>query len=347
MPSSSLKAVQLGQRCGLRVSELCLGTMNFGEPGRGHQGDWTLDKDTARPLFKAAIERGLFYFDCADVYGIGACERVVGELLRKLLARDEYVLATKVAMPMGRGANQGGLTRKHILEGVDASLARLGLDYVDQLIIHRHPHGVPGHAATPIEETLEALHDVVRAGKALYLGASSMFAWQFAELQMTAARHGFTQFVSMQNHYNLIYREEEREMNPYCVHTGVALTPWSPLARGILAGSYRGGFDQGKTDRSTGGDRVRTESLYRGAADFAIAERVVEVAARHGKTPAQIALAWLLNKPEVVAPVVGVSRVKQLDQLVDAAAITLAEGDVAYLEELYQPVRNLLSEGYS
>ena len=342
-----LKAIQLGQNSGLRVSELCLGTMNFGEPGRGHQGDWTLDKDAARPLFKAAIERGLFYFDCADVYGIGACERVVGALLRELLPRDQYVLATKVAMPMGRGANQGGLTRKHILEGVDASLERLGLDYVDQLVIHRHPHGVPGHAATPIEETLEALHDVVRAGKALYLGASSMFAWQFAELQMTAERHGWTRFVSMQNHYNLIYREEEREMNPYCAHTGVALTPWSPLARGILAGSYRGGFDGGATNRSKGGDRARTESLYRGAADFAIAERVGEVAERLGKTPAQIALAWLLNKPEVAAPVVGVSRVEQIEQLADAASIALEADDVAYLEALYQPVPNLLSGGYS
>ena len=342
-----LKAIQLGRNCGLRVSELCLGTMNFGEPGRGHQGDWTLDKDAARPLLQAAIEQGFIYFDCADVYGIGASEQVVGALLRELLPREQYVLATKVAMLMGRGANEGGLTRKHIFEGVDASLKRLGLDYVDQLVIHRHPHGVPGHTATPIEETLEALHDVVRTGKALYLGASSMFAWQFAELQMTAERHGWTRFVSMQNHYNLIYREEEREMNPYCARTGVALTPWSPLARGILAGSYRGGFDQGGTTRSKGGDRARTESLYRGTADFAIAERCREVAERHGKMPAQVAVAWLLNKPEVTAPVVGVSRVEQIEQLAEAAAITLEADDIAYLEELYQPVRNLLSDGFS
>ena len=342
-----LKAIQLGERSGLRVSQLCLGTMNFGQPGRGHQGDWTLDKDAAKPLFKAAIDRGLFYFDCADVYGIGASEEVVGALLRELLPREAYVLATKVAMPMGRGANQGGLTRKHIMEGIDTSLKRLGLDYVDQLVIHRHPHGVPGHAQTPIEETLEALHDVVKAGKALYLGASSMFAWQFAELQMTAERHGWTPFISMQNHYNLIYREEEREMNPYCARTGVALTPWSPLARGILAGSYRGSFDRGATNRSTGGDRVRTESLYKGAADFEIAARVSEVAQRLGKTPAQIAIAWLLNKPEVHAPVVGVSKVEQLEQLAEAANIELDAADAAYLEELYQPVRNLLSDGYS
>ena len=342
-----LKAIQLGRNSGLRVSELCLGTMNFGEPGRGHQGDWTLGLDAARPIFKAALDQGLFYFDCADTYGVGACEEVVGALLRELVSRDQYVLGTKIAMPMGRGANQGGLSRKHVMEGVDGSLKRLGHDYVDHLVIHRHPHGVPGHVATPIEETLEALHDVVKAGKALYLGASSMFAWQFAELQMTAEANGWTKFISMQNHYNLIYREEEREMNPYCARTGVALTPWSPLARGILAGSYKGGFDAGSTDRSKGGDRRRTESLYRGAADFAIADRVVEMAEKYGKAPAQISLAWLLNKPEVYSPVVGVSRIEQLEQLVGAAEIELADEDVTYLEELYQPVENLLSIGYS
>ena len=342
-----LKAIQLGRNSGLRVSELCLGTMNFGEPGRGHQGDWTLGLDAARPIFKAALDQGLFYFDCADTYGVGACEEVVGALLRELVSRDQYVLGTKIAMPMGRGANRGGLSRKHVMEGVDGSLKRLGHDYVDHLVIHRHPHGVPGHVATPIEETLEALHDVVKAGKALYLGASSMFAWQFTELQMTAEANGWTKFISMQNHYNLIYREEEREMNPYCARTGVALTPWSPLARGILAGSYKGGFDAGSTDRSKGGDRRRTESLYRGAADFAIADRVVEVAEKYGKAPAQISVAWLLNKPEVHAPVVGVSRIEQLEQLVGAAEIELADEDVTYLEELYQPVENLLSIGYS
>ena len=342
-----LRPVQLGELSGLRVSPLCLGTMNFGEPGRGHQGDWTLGIDEARPIFKAALDHGLFYFDCADVYGIGASEQVVGALLKELVARDEYVLATKVAMPMGRGANQGGLSRKHVFEGVDASLKRLGHDYVDHLVIHRHPHGVPAQATVPIEETMEALHDVVKAGKALYLGASSMFAWQFAQLQMTAQANGWTRFVSMQNHYNLVYREEEREMNPYCASTGVALTPWSPLARGILAGSYRGGFDGGATNRSKGRDRVRTEGLYRGEATFEIAERVVETAQRLGKTPAQIALAWLVGKPEVQAPVVGVSRVEQLEQLVAACDIELEESDVAYLEELYRPVENLLSVGTS
>lgn len=342
-----LKSVQLGAKSGLRVSRLCLGTMNFGEPGRGHQGDWTLGEDDARPIFAAAISRGLYYFDCADFYGLGACEALVGKLLREMLRRDEYVLATKIAMPMGRGANQGGLSRKHVIEGVERCLERLGLDYVDHLVIHRHPHGVPGQAQVPIEETLEALHDVVKAGKALYLGASSMFAWQFAELQLTAQMNGWTRFISMQNHYNLIYREEEREMNPYCAKTGVGLTPWSPLARGILAGSYKGGFDHGSTSRSQGGDRLRTQSLYRGARDFDIADRVIEIAQKYGKTPAQIAIAWLLSKPGVHAPVVGVSRVEQLDQLVAATELALDEKDVQYLEELYQPVQNLLSLGMS
>src|SRR5262245_725356 len=341
-----LKTVQLG-RSGLRVSRLCLGTMNFGEPGRGHQGDWTLGEADARPIFQAALERGLFYVDCADFYGLGACEVLVGRLLRELAKREEYVLATKIAMPMGRGTNQGGLSRKHVLEGVDGCLQRLGHDYVDHLVIHRHPHGVPGQAQVPIEETLEALHDVVKAGKALYLGASSMFAWQFAELQLTAQMHGWTRFVSMQNHYNLIYREEEREMNPYCVKTGVALTPWSPLARGILAGSYRGGFEGGSTSRSKGVDRMRTQSLYRGARDFDIADRVVETAEKYGVGPTQTAIAWLLGKPEIHAPVVGVSSQAQLDQLVAASELALDAKDVAYLEELYQPLPNLLSLGMS
>ncbi len=342
-----LKPVQLGKNSGLRVSQLCLGTMNFGIPGRGHQGDWTIGLDDARPIFQAAIDRGLFYFDTADTYGQGACEEVVGALLRELLPRHEYVLATKISMPMGKGPNQVGLSRKHIMEGVDASLKRLGVDYIDQLVIHRHPHGIPGHVETPITETMEALHEVVKAGKVLYLGGSSMFAWQFAELQMTAEMNGWTKFISMQNHYNLIYREEEREMNPYCSQSGVGLMPWSPLARGILAGSYRGSFDEGTTSRSSGQDRARTEGLYRGEMDFKIADRVIEVADRLGKTPAQISLAWLLNKPEISAPVVGVSKISQLDQLVEACDIELSDDDVTYLEDLYQPVENLLSIGYS
>ncbi len=342
-----LNAIQLGKNSGLRVSPICLGTMNFGIPGQGHQGDWTLGINEARPIFIAAIDHGIFYFDTADVYGVGACEEVVGNLLRELLPRHEYVLATKIANPMGRGANMGGLSRKHIIEGVDASLKRLGLDYIDHLVIHRHPHGLPKQVAAPVEETMEALHDVVKSGKVLYLGASSMFAWQFVEMQMMAEMKGWTKFVSMQNHYNLIYREEEREMNPYCFKTGVALTPWSPLARGILAGSYRGGFDQGSTDRSKGRDRKRTENLYQGEMDFAIADRVIEIASKYQKKPAQIALAWLLQKPEICAPVVGVSKISQLDDLVGATEIEISEEDITYLEELYKPVTNLLSIGTS
>ena len=342
-----LKQVQLSPSAGLSVSQLCLGTMNFGIPGRGHQGDWTLDVDAARPIFESAKTLGLNYFDCANVYGLGASEEVVGQLLSEIYARDEFVLTTKVAMPMGRSATQGGLSRKHILESVEQSLERLGLDYVDQLIIHRHPHAIPGQPRVPIEETMEALHDVVKAGMALYLGASSMFAWQFADLQAVAKANHWTPFISMQNHYNLIYREEEREMNPYCAMTGIGLTPWSPLARGILTGAYKGGFDGGTTTRSQGGDRKRTEGLYRGEMDFKIAARCVEVAEKLGHTPAQIAVAWLLTKPEVMAPVVGVSKISQLDQLVAAASIELPSEDVAYLEELYKPVENLLSIGTS
>jgi aryl-alcohol dehydrogenase-like predicted oxidoreductase len=342
-----LTTLPLGQNCGMHVSRLCLGTMNFGQPGRGHQGDWTLGVDDARPIFKAAIDKGLFYFDCADVYGLGASEQVVGALLRELLPRDQYVLATKISGAMGRNPNQGGLSRKHVVEGVDACLHRLGVDYIDQLIIHRHPHVAAGHDQTPIEETMEALHDVVKAGKALYLGASSMFAWQFAELQLTAKMNSWTPFVAMQNHYNLVYREEEREMIPYCLKSGVALTPWSPLARGILTGAYQGGFSGGATARSKGRDRIRTESLYRGEALFDIAGRVRVTADKYGKAPAQIALAWLLAKPGVTAPVVGVSRLEQLDQLVEATQIQLESQDVAWLEELYRPVDNLLSIGAS
>ena len=337
----------LGPSCGLEVSRLCLGTMNIGEPGRGHQGDWTLGEEDARPLFKAALDQGICWFDTADIYGIGAGETAVGSLLRSLLPRHRYVLSTKIAMPMGKGPNQGGLSRKRVFEAVDASLKRLGLDYVDKLIIHRHPHGVRESPRVPIEETMLALHDVVKAGKAMYLGASSMFAWQFTELQLTAKMNGWTPFVSMQNHYNLVYREEEREMIPYCLSSGIALTPWSPLARGILTGSYKGGFQAGTTARSQGGDRKRTESLYHGDAVFTIADRVVEVAQRLGHTPAQVALAWVLSKPGVVAPIIGASKVSQIEQLAAATTIKLAAEDVAYMEELYRPVDNLLSIGYS
>tara|TARA_R110002073_G_scaffold2950_21_gene19744 strand:+ start:930 stop:1961 length:1032 start_codon:yes stop_codon:yes gene_type:complete len=342
-----LKTAQLGRNSGLLVSKLCLGTMNFGEPGRGHQGDWTLDAAQAEPIFKAAIDCGLNYFDCANVYGIGASEEVVGKLLNKLLPRDEYILTTKVSFPMGQKANQSGLSRKHIMESVDRSLQRLGHDYIDQLIIHRHPHSIPGSPATPLEETMEALNDVVKAGKALYLGASSMFSWQFVEMQMLAEQHGWRKFISMQNHYNLIYREEEREMIPYCLNSGVGVTPWSPLARGILAGAYKGSFDKGTTNRSSGQDRSRTESLYLSPVKFEIAARVETVAEKYGVKPAQIAIAWVLKHEAVSCAVVGVSKVEQLEGLVAATQLKLDAQDIDYLEELYQPVDNLLSLGTS
>ena len=342
-----LRPVPFGAKSGLNVSPLLLGTMNFGVPGQGHQGDWTLGPEEAEPIFAKALELGVNYFDCANIYGIGACEEVVGGLLRKLAARDEYIFSTKVSFPMGRKPTQGGLNRKHIMESIDASLRRTGLDYVDQLIIHRHPHGIPGQPKLPIEETMEALHDVVKAGKAMYLGASSMFAWQFADLQSCARANGWTEFVSMQNHYNLIYREEEREMIPYCQQHGIAITPWSPLARGILSGNYQGSLDNGSTARSQGQDKQRTEMLYRGEMDFAIAQRVQEVAEKYGKHPAQIAVAWLSNKPYVTAPLVGVSKESQLESLADAVTLKLDAEDMSYLEELYKPLDNLLSLGTS
>ena len=338
-----LESVQYG-KSGLSVSRLCLGTMNFGEPGVGQHGSWTMSIDEARPIFKAAMEQGLYYFDCANNYGMGASERVVGALLRELFPRESYVLSTKLIMPMSNGPNQAGLSRKHVMESVNASLKRLGLDYVDQLIVHRHPSVVPNTPVGPLEEGLEALHDVVKAGKALYLGASSMYTWQFIQMRMTAERHGWHKFISMQNHYNLIYREEEREMHPYCEQEGIAVTPWSPLARGVLTGSYKGGFDNGGTKRSKGRDAERAKGLYKGDMEFKIVDRVANVADKLGHTPAQIALAWMLSKPVITAPIVGVSKIEQLEQLIAATKIKLSAADITHLEELYRPVNNILDD---
>ena len=338
-----LDSVQYG-RSGLSVSRLCLGTMNFGEPGVGQHGHWTLSLDNARPIFKAAMDQGLYYFDCANNYGMGASERVVGALLRDLFPRESYVLSTKLIMPMAKGPNRGGLSRKHVMEEIDAILTRLGLDYVDQLVVHRHPSVIPNTPAAPLEEGLEALHDVVKAGKALYIGASSMYTWQFVQMRMISERNGWHKFISMQNHYNLIYREEEREMHPYCEAEGIAVTPWSPLARGVLTGSYKGGFDKGATKRSQGGDAERAMSLYRGDMEFDIVDRVAELAEKRGHSSAQIALAWMLSKPVITSPVIGVSKIEQLEQLIAATKITLSDDDIAYLEELYRPVANILDD---
>ena len=310
---------------GLRVSRGCLGMMSFGNDS---DKPWVLDEQAAEPIVRAAVEGGITFFDTADTYSQGASEIATGRLLAKLLTREEYVLATKVFMPMTPGENGGGLSRKHILSAIDASLQRLQLDYVDLYQIHRWDSRVP------IEETMEALHDVVRAGKARYIGASSMFAWQFAKAQHVAETHGWTRFVSMQNHYNLVYREEEREMLPLCVDQGVGVIPWSPLARGVLAGTRTRGGERRTTRADT--DQF-TDHLYNQPTDFDVVERVAEVAAERGVPPAQVALAWLLAKPAVTAPIVGATKVGHLEDALAAEQLALSDEEIARLEEPYAP----------
>ena len=319
-----MKYVNLG-RTGLRVSRVCLGMMSF---GNGSDRPWVLDEDAAEPIVRAAVEGGITFFDTADTYSGGASEVATGRLLPKFLSRDELVVATKVFMPMGPGENGGGLSRKHILSGIDASLSRLGMDYVDLYQIHRWDN------RTPIEETMEALHDVVRSGKARYIGASSMFVWQFAKAQHVADTHGWTRFVSMQNHYNLIYREEEREMVPYCVDQGVGVIPWSPLARGVLAGNRTRGGEK-RTTRSDTDDF--TNYLYNQPTDFDVVERVAEVAAEREVSPAQVALAWLLKKKGVTAPIVGATKPGHLADALAAEELDLEDAEVERLEEPYVP----------
>src|SRR5580658_8756201 len=290
---------------GLRVSRVCLGMMGF---GNGSERPWVIDEEAAEPIVKAAVEGGVTFFDTADTYSGGASEVATGKLIPKFLTRDEAVVATKVFMPVTAGENGGGLGRKHILSGIDASLRRLGMDYVDLYQIHRWDYG------TPIEETMEALHDVVRSGKARYIGASSMFAWQFAKAQHVAERHGWTRFVSMQPHYNLIYREEEREMIPLCLDQGVGVIPWSPLARGVLAGN-RTRQGERRTPRAESDEF--TDYLYSQPSDFDVVERLAEVAGERGVPPAQVALAWLLHKPAVTAPIVGATKLAHLEDALD------------------------------
>jgi len=310
---------------GLKVSRLCLGTMTYGS---SKWRPWVLDEAESRPFIRRALEHGIIFFDTADMYSLGESERVVGRALKEFAKRDQIVLATKVFNPMGDGPNDRGLSRKHIMDAIDASLQRLGTDYVDLYQIHRFDY------ETPIEETIDALHDVVKAGKARYLGASSMFAWQFAKMLCAADGRGRTRFASMQNHYNLVYREEEREMLPLCREEGIAVIPWSPLARGFLAGNRRKG-DRGDTLRAKTDDF--SHRLYYADSDFVIANRVAELAQRRGVTPAQIALAWMLSKPGVTAPIVGASKMVHLDEAVAALRITLDDDDRRFLEECYQP----------
>jgi aryl-alcohol dehydrogenase (NADP+) len=310
---------------GLKVSRLCLGMMTY---GTSKWRSWVLDEEQSRPFIRRALEAGINFFDTANAYSLGVSEEVTGRALRDFAKRDEVVIATKVFFSMGDKPNQGGLSRKHIFHAIDDSLRRLGTDYVDLYQIHRFD------PATPMEETLEALHDVVKAGKARYIGASSMYAWQFAKFQHLAEKHGWTRFVSMQNHYNLIYREEEREMIPLCRAEGVALIPWSPLARGFLAGN-RSADKSGDTERSkTDGF---AHQMYYQPADFAVAERCAELAKKRGVSSAQIALAWILHQPGVTAPIIGASKMYQLEEAVSGLEIKLDADELKYLEELYQP----------
>jgi len=317
--------INLGQT-GLKVSRICLGMMTYGTT---EWRAWVLPEAEGRPIVKRALELGVNFFDTADVYSHGVSEEILGRALRDFgVRRDEVVIATKVFFPMGEAPNQGGLSRKHILDAIDASLKRLNLDYVDVYQIHRYDR------ETPIEETLEALHAVVKAGKARYLGASSMFAWQFARMLSAAERHDWTRFVSMQNHYNLVYREEEREMLPLCRAEGIGVLPWSPLARGFLTGSRR---------RGSKGDTARAEtdsfahSLYYQKSDYQVVDRVVDLAERRGVKPAQVALAWLLHQPGVTAPIIGASKMAHLEEAVAALELQLSDEERKLLEEPYQP----------
>ena len=320
-----MEYVNLGST-GLKVSQLCLGTMTYGSK---KWREWILEEAEARPFFRRAIEAGINFFDTADIYSVGVSEEVTGRALKEFgPSRDKLVIATKVFNPMGDDPNQRGLSRKHILHAIDESLRRLGTDYVDLYQIHRFdPH-------TPIEETLEALDQVVRAGKALYIGASSMYAWQFLKMLHTSDLMGLTRFVTMQNHYNLVYREEEREMIPLCLEEGIGLIPWSPLARGFLAGN-RNSQNRGETIRAKTDDFA--DKLYYRPSDFTVVDRLSEIAKKRGVSNAQIALAWILAKPGVSSPIIGASRMAHLDQALDALTIHLDENEMKALEEPYEP----------
>jgi aryl-alcohol dehydrogenase (NADP+) len=317
--------VRLG-KTGLKVSRICLGAMTYGS---SKWRDWVLDEEASRPFIKRALEAGINFFDTADMYSLGASEEVLGRALKDFgPSRENMVVATKVFNPMGEGPNERGLSRKHILHAIDNSLRRLGTDYVDLYQIHRFDYG------TPIEETIEALHDVVKAGKARYIGASSMFAWQFAKYLSTAGAMGKTKFVSMQNHYNLVYREEEREMLPLCIDEGIGVIPWSPLARGFLAGNRRR-QDKGETTRAKSDEFAHR--LYYNDGDFKVVDRVSEIAAKRGVPNAQVALAWLLAQPGVTSPIVGASKPHHLDDAIAAAELKLSEDEIKALKEPYTP----------
>jgi len=322
-----MEYVRLGTT-GLQVSRICLGCMTYGSP---EWREWVLDEEAGRPFIKRALELGITFFDTADMYSLGASEEVLGRALRDFARRDEVVIATKVYHPMSDRPNDRGLSRKHIMKSIDNSLRRLGTDYVDLYQTHRWDY------ETPIEETLDALNDVVRAGKARYLGASSMFAWQFAKALHLQGQRGYARFVTMQNHYNLVYREEEREMIPLCLDQGVGVIPWSPLARGFLTGNRPRGAEaatqRGRTD-------TISHALYN-EGDYTIVDRVSALATERGVSNAQVALAWLLGRPGVSAPIVGASKMYQLEEAVAALDVRLSAAESAALEEPYTPHRVL------
>jgi 1-deoxyxylulose-5-phosphate synthase len=312
-------------KTGLDVSRLCLGCMTYGLPDRGTHA-WTLDEEASRPFLRRALDLGINFFDTANSYSDGTSEEIVGRALREFAKRDEIVVATKVFFPWRKGPNGGGLSRKAIMTAIDASLRRLGMDYVDLYQIHRWD------TQTPIEETLEALHDLVKAGKVRYIGASSMYAWQFSKALYLADRHGWTRFASMQNHYNLIVREEEREMLPLCAAEGVGVIPWSPMARGRLTRDWNESTRRSDTDQILKRLYTKTEE-----ADRRVAERVAEIASKRGVPRAQMALAWLLAKPVVTAPIIGASKPHHLEDAVAALSLKLTPDEIAALEEPYVP----------
>ncbi|MBV8593288.1 MAG: aldo/keto reductase [Caulobacteraceae bacterium] len=319
-----MEQIRLGNT-GLKVSRLCLGCMTYGSP---KWRSWVLDLEQSKPFFKLAIEKGITFFDTANVYSIGASEEVTGRWLREFARREEIVVATKVNGPMGSGPNEKGLSRKSILAQIDASLTRLGMDYVDLYQIHRFDY------ETPIEETLEALNDVVRAGKARYIGASSMYAWQFARMLSVSDRNGWARFVSMQPQYNLVYREEEREMLPLCRDQGIGVIPWSPLARGFLAGG-RAQPKEGNTERARTDDF--SPRLYFRDADFKVVEAVEGVAKARGLSNMQVALAWVLKNPAITAPIIGASKLGHLEEAVAALDVKLSDDEAKALEKPYEP----------
>lgn len=320
-----MQYVNLG-KTGMKVSRLCLGMMSYGSK---KWREWILEEDEALPFVQRAWEAGINFFDTADVYSLGESERILGSLLRKLnVRREDVVVATKVFNPMGDGPNERGNSRKHILDSIDASLRRLQMDYVDLYQIHRWDY------ETPIEETLEALNDVVRAGKARYIGASSMFAWQLMKALSVSDARGYARFVSMQGHYNLAYREEEREMIPLCLDQGLGLIPWSPMARGFFAGN-RQRPGEGETVRSKNDSYA--DSLYFREGDFVVLDRVLKVAKARGVSGSQVALAWMLNKPHITSPIIGATKMKHLDEAIAALDIQLDADEIKRLEEPYQP----------